>query len=157
MMKGGLRLFEAESLDHRLHLLARFVLDRANHELAGDNDSKVGSFRATNNNDILAILSPEVQGFGFFQNVGSTRRQGVEAEVTLKSRTLQFYASYVFVDSRFLDALQVQSNSPFAVDEQVQIHAGSGGNRVGAAGGVRSEPLEFARGRSKLSGAQGKS
>jgi outer membrane receptor protein involved in Fe transport len=75
---------------------------------------KLGVYRADNTDDILAIPSPVVQGFGYFQNVGSTRRQGVEAEVNLKSKALQLYASYTLVDARFLDALQVGSNSPFA-------------------------------------------
>jgi outer membrane receptor protein involved in Fe transport len=90
---------------------------------------KLGGFRATNTDDILAIPSPVVQGFGYFQNVGSTRRQGIEAEVTLKSNTLQLYASYALVDARFLDTLQVGSNSPFAVDGNVQILPG---NRIPA-------------------------
>lgn len=75
---------------------------------------KVGAFRAINTDDILAVPSPVLQGFGYFQNVGSTRRQGMEAEVNLKSSALQFYASYALVDARFLDTLQVGSNSPFA-------------------------------------------
>jgi outer membrane receptor protein involved in Fe transport len=75
---------------------------------------KLGGFRADNSNDILDIPSTIVQGFGYFQNVGSTRRQGIEAEVTLKSKTMQFYASYTFLDARFLDAVQLGSNSPFA-------------------------------------------
>src|ERR1700716_200082 len=75
---------------------------------------KLGAFRANNTDDILAIPSPVLQGFGYFQNVGSTRRQGIEAEVTLRSTTLQLYASYALVDARFLDTLQVGSNSPFA-------------------------------------------
>jgi len=91
---------------------------------------KVGGFRATNTDDILAIPSPVLQGFGYFQNVGSTRRQGIEAEVTLKSSTLQLYASYALVDARFLDALQVGSNSPFAdANGNVQIVPG---NRIPA-------------------------
>ena len=49
---------------------------------------KFGGFRATNSDDILAIPSPDLQGFGFFQNVGSTRRQGFEAAVNVKSATL---------------------------------------------------------------------
>ena len=69
--------------------------------------------------------SPALQGFGYFQNVGSTRRQGIEAEASLKSNALQLYASYAFIDARFLDALQVGSNSPFADgDGNVQIVAG---------------------------------
>ena len=91
---------------------------------------KLGAFRANNTDDILAIPSPVLQGFGYFQNVGSTRRQGIEAEVTLKSTTLQLYASYALVDARFLDALQVGSNSPFAdAHGNVQILPG---NRIPA-------------------------
>jgi outer membrane receptor protein involved in Fe transport len=91
---------------------------------------KLGVFRADNSDDILAIPSPVLQGFGYFQNVGSTRRQGIEAEVNLKSSTLQLYASYALVDARFLDALQVGSNSPFAdVNGNVQIVPG---NRIPA-------------------------
>jgi outer membrane receptor protein involved in Fe transport len=91
---------------------------------------KLGGFRATNTDDILAIPDPMLQGFGYFQNVGATRRQGIEAEVTLKSSTLQLYASYALVDARFLNALQVGSNSPFAdVNGNVQILPG---NRIPA-------------------------
>jgi outer membrane receptor protein involved in Fe transport len=91
---------------------------------------KVGAFRATNADDILAIPSPELQGFGYFQNVGRTRRQGIEAQVNLTSKTLQLYASYALVDARFLDALQVGSNSPFADESgNVQILPG---NRIPA-------------------------
>jgi outer membrane receptor protein involved in Fe transport len=75
---------------------------------------KLGVYRADNTDDILAIPS-EVQGFGYFQNVGSTRRQGIEAEASLKSATTNLYASYSLVDARFLNALTLGSpNSPFA-------------------------------------------
>jgi outer membrane receptor protein involved in Fe transport len=91
---------------------------------------KLGVFRADNSDDILAIPSPVLQGFGYFQNVGSTRRQGIEAEVSVKSSTMQLYASYALVDARFLDALQVGSNSPFAdANGNVQIVPG---NRIPA-------------------------
>jgi outer membrane receptor protein involved in Fe transport len=86
---------------------------------------KIGGFRATNNDDILAIPSPGLQGFGYFQNVGSTRRQGFEAEVNIKSSALLVYASYAFVDARFLDAVKVGSHSPFAdADGNIQILPG---------------------------------
>ncbi len=88
---------------------------RGSHELnIGTLGWKLGAFRATNSDDILAIPSPALQGFGYFQNVGSTRRQGIEAQVNLQSKALQLYASYALVDARFLDTLQVGSNSPFA-------------------------------------------
>ena len=91
---------------------------------------KVGAFRATNADDILAIPSPEVQGFGYFQNVGRTRRQGIEAQVNLTSKTLQLYASYTLVDARFLDPLTLNSRSPFAdADGIIQVLPG---NRIPA-------------------------
>jgi outer membrane receptor protein involved in Fe transport len=91
---------------------------------------KLGAFRADNTDDILAIPSPLLQGFGYFQNVGSTRRQGIEAQVNLTSKTWQLYASYALVDARFLDALQVGSNSPFAdANGNIQILPG---NRIPA-------------------------
>jgi outer membrane receptor protein involved in Fe transport len=91
---------------------------------------KVGAFRATNADDILAIPSP-LQGFGYFQNVGRTRRQGIEAQVNLTSKTLQLYASYALVDARFLDALELNSHSPFAdpVTGTIQVVPG---NRIPA-------------------------
>lgn len=87
---------------------------------------KLGVFRADNKDDILAIPSPELQGFGYFQNVGSTRRQGIEAQINITSKELQLYASYALVDARFLDALKIGSNSPFAdADGNIQIQPGS--------------------------------
>jgi outer membrane receptor protein involved in Fe transport len=71
-----------------------------------------------------------VQGFGYFQNVGRTRRQGIEAQVNLTSKTLQLYASYALVDARFLDPLQLNSRSPFAdADGNIQVLPG---NRIPA-------------------------
>jgi outer membrane receptor protein involved in Fe transport len=87
---------------------------------------KFGVFRTDNTDDILAIPSPVLQGFGYFQNVGSTRRQGIETEISLKSKVLEFFASYALVDARFLNALQVGSNSPFAdANGNVQILPGN--------------------------------
>jgi outer membrane receptor protein involved in Fe transport len=90
---------------------------------------KFGAFRTRNDDDILNLPSPELQGFGFFQNIGATRRQGIEAEVNIKSSALQLYASYALVDARFLNALQLASNSPFA-DPDTGIIQVSPGNQI---------------------------
>jgi len=89
-------------------------------------DWKVGGFRAKNTDDILAVPDPILQGFGFFQNVGDTRRQGIEAEGSLKSSKWQFRASYAFLDARFLDSLLLASNSPFAdANGNIQVSPGN--------------------------------
>src|SRR6476660_1167816 len=90
---------------------------------------KIGGCRATNADDIQAIPSSEVQGFGYFQNVGRTRRQCIETQVNLTSKSLQLYASYTLVDARFLDSLTLNSRSPFAVDGNIQVLPG---NRIPA-------------------------
>jgi outer membrane receptor protein involved in Fe transport len=87
---------------------------------------KLGAFRTRNDDDILAIPSPVLQGFGFFQNIGATRRQGIEAEVNVKSAALELYSSYALVDARFLSALELASNSPFAdANGNIQIQPGN--------------------------------
>ena len=94
----------------------------------GKLDWKLGAFRTTNSNDIFDIPDPNtsLQGFGFFQNVGSTRRQGIEAEANLKSGAFDFRASYSFIDARFLNSLMLGSNSPFAdpVTGNIQVSPG---------------------------------
>jgi outer membrane receptor protein involved in Fe transport len=86
---------------------------------------KFGGFRAINTNDILSVPSPFDQGFGYFANVGSTRRQGIEAEAKLTSKTFDVHASYAFVDARFLDSLQLASNSPAAdANGNIQVSPG---------------------------------
>jgi outer membrane receptor protein involved in Fe transport len=87
---------------------------------------KLGAFRADNSDDILSIPS-QIPGFGFFQNVGSTRRQGIEAEVSVKSDKWQMNASYTFIDARFLNGITLGSpNSPFAdADGNIQVSPGN--------------------------------
>jgi outer membrane receptor protein involved in Fe transport len=87
---------------------------------------KLGAFRADNTDDILTIPS-QIQGFGYFQNVGSTRRQGIEAEVSVKSDKWQINASYTFIDARFLNAITLGSpNSPFAdANGNIQVMPGN--------------------------------
>ncbi|UWU67159.1 TonB-dependent receptor [Bradyrhizobium sp. NC92] len=88
---------------------------------------KVGGFRATNYDDIVAVPVVGRTGFGYFSNVGRTRRQGLEAEVSIKSPTLQVQASYAFVDARFLDPLELGSESPFRdpATDTIQVRPGN--------------------------------
>ena len=52
---------------------------------------------------------------GFFQNIGDTRRQGVEAGLNLTTATWSAYLSYSYVDAAFESPLTVPSPSnPFA-------------------------------------------
>ena len=59
---------------------------------------------------------------GFFENIGSTRRQGIEAGLTYKDEKWSVYGSYSLVDATFQSPLTLPSpNNPFA-DANGNIH-----------------------------------
>ncbi|MGH6982582.1 MAG: TonB-dependent receptor [Stellaceae bacterium] len=73
----------------------------------------VGAFRTDSENDIL-LLATDINGFGFFSNVGTTRRQGVEAGLAWRWEKWLISANYTFLDATFLENLTLSSNSPAA-------------------------------------------
>ncbi len=83
---------------------------------------RVGLYRTDNSNDIQNIPSPLNNGFGYFANVGGTRRQGVDASVDYTGNGWDFYASYAYVDATYLDALTLAApdGDPYA-DENGNI------------------------------------
>jgi outer membrane receptor protein involved in Fe transport len=85
-----------------------------------------GLFRTDSDDDILFTASP-VQGRGFFQNIGATRRQGVEAGVSLRQGSLLAFADYAYTDATFRTAFLLGSqNNPFADENgQVQVRPGN--------------------------------
>jgi outer membrane receptor protein involved in Fe transport len=75
---------------------------------------RIGAFRTDSRDDILNIPDPIQQGFGYFQNVGATRRQGLEATVNFKADKFRLSASYAYIDATFRNGLTLGSNSPYA-------------------------------------------
>lgn len=59
-----------------------------------------GLFCTRSSDDILFAAS-QIRGRGFSQNVGETRRQGVETELRLRAGRLLAYADYAYVDATF--------------------------------------------------------
>lgn len=87
-----------------------------------------GYFRTENDDDILFVSSPFI-GRAFFQNVGSTLRQGAEASIQYRTERLLVYASYQFINATFGSSLTLSSpENPFA-DENGNI-AVKAGNRL---------------------------
>jgi outer membrane receptor protein involved in Fe transport len=60
----------------------------------------VSFFRTDLEDDILFTVV-ETGGGGFFQNVGKTRRQGVEAGVSGAWKRLQYFVNYAYVDATY--------------------------------------------------------
>ena len=81
-------------------------------------------YRTTNHDDII-LLATEVNGFGYYSNVGATRRQGVEAGLAYHSARWEGNLNYSFVDATFRDPETLASNSPAAdANGDIQVRPG---------------------------------
>jgi len=73
----------------------------------------VSVYRTDAERDIL-LLASQINGFGYFQNAGTTRHQGADVHLAYRDRRLHLSASYSYLDATFLDAETLSSNSPAA-------------------------------------------
>ncbi len=85
-----------------------------------------GLFRTDSDDDILFTASA-VSGRGFFQNVGSTRRQGVEAGLSLRRGPASAFLDYAYTDATFRTPFTIGSqNNPAAdADGLVAVRSGN--------------------------------
>lgn len=80
-------------------------------------------YRAENKNDIFQVPSA-ITGRGYFVNAGGTRRQGVELAAQYFADKWQVYANYAYVDATFRKAVTLNSNSPAAGPNGLQVRKG---------------------------------
>ncbi|MEW8586129.1 MAG: TonB-dependent receptor, partial [Candidatus Thiodiazotropha sp.] len=87
----------------------------------------VGLFQTTNQDDILFISAGALTNEGFFDNVGETRRQGLELSLNgnLADNRLDWFLSYTRLKATFEENLSIASpNNPFAVDGEIAVESG---------------------------------
>ncbi|MBO0737752.1 MAG: TonB-dependent receptor [Alphaproteobacteria bacterium] len=89
-------------------------------------DWNLGLFRTDATGEIFAVPSTIITS-GFFQNVGDTRRQGIEAGISYHDDNWQAGVNYSFIDATFQSAFALSSpNNPFADDAgNIQIRPGN--------------------------------
>jgi outer membrane receptor protein involved in Fe transport len=91
----------------------------------------VAAFQTTNNNDIIFISSGMVANQGYFSNVGDTRRQGLEAQLSGHRRfgeraRLQWSLAYTYTDATFQAPFDAASAThPDAMNGFIHVAAGS--------------------------------
>lgn len=85
----------------------------------------LGLFRTDLSDDILNVPGALVSS-GFFENVGDTRRQGIEASIDYHDDAWHASASYSLIDATFQSPITLSSpNNPFAdANGNVQIRPG---------------------------------
>ena len=85
-----------------------------------------GVFRTTNDDDILFISAGALTNEGFFDNVGTTRRDGLEANLAgTAGERLTWSLDYTYLDATFRENFAVMSaNHPEAVDGEIVVESG---------------------------------
>jgi iron complex outermembrane receptor protein len=93
--------------------------------LAGGIDWNLGLFRTDSSGEIFSVPSAIIST-GFFQNVGDTRRQGVEAGIGYRDHRWQVAVNYSFVDATFESPFTLSSpTNPFAdADGDIRVKPG---------------------------------
>jgi len=84
-----------------------------------------GLFRADNVDDILFVADNSA-GFGYFRNVGKTRRQGLELGLDGRSGALGFSVNYTYLDASFRsdELLNGEANSSADEDGRIAVRPG---------------------------------
>ena len=91
----------------------------------GDWRWRIGWFRTRNDNDILFVSAGALASEGYFDNVGTTLRRGVEASVSREAPRLRWFAHYTHMRATFEDAFLVPSvNHPQAVNGAIPVQPG---------------------------------
>jgi iron complex outermembrane receptor protein len=91
---------------------------------AGALSWNLGLFRTNVDDDIYGIATSVSSGF--YQNIGATRRQGIEAGLNYRSSQWTAYLNYSYIDATFESALTLPSPSnPFRDDDgNISVKAG---------------------------------
>ncbi|PSJ60379.1 TonB-dependent receptor [Pseudaminobacter soli (ex Li et al. 2025)] len=108
---------------------------RGKTNLSGDQTLgwKLGLYRTENSDDILNVVAPIGMTFGYFANVGKTRREGIEAAVNYNKGDWSLFASYAYVDATYQSyvTLNPPSGDP-AGDEPIHVVPGDHISRIPA-------------------------
>jgi outer membrane receptor protein involved in Fe transport len=89
-----------------------------------------GVFRTDSDDDIQFVASPTV-GRDFFQNVGTTRRQGFEVGARLRVGWLSSFVDYTYTNATFQSALTVDAGSNPQGDAAGLLHVRPGNHLPG--------------------------
>jgi outer membrane receptor protein involved in Fe transport len=86
----------------------------------------LGAFRTTNQDDILFISAGALTNEGYFDNVGETRRDGIEASLDGEvGDAVRWFANYTYLEATFRQDFIVPSpNNPAAIGGEVAVGNG---------------------------------
>ena len=119
------RLPNAFLADPPLRQVVARTLETGARGKAGSLDWRVSWFRTGNDDDILFISAGAFTNEGYFDNVGSTQRRGVELSLRGAMGRARWFAHYTRLNATFEDAFSVASaNHPRAMDGEIHVRPG---------------------------------
>ncbi len=102
-------------------------------KIADNVNWNMGLYNAISSNDIQFIASNATGGFGYFKNVGETRRRGLEMGLSGKFQSLTLSANYGFVDATYQSDFAVGSPANSTANNLGQISVTKGDKIPGIA------------------------
>ena len=108
-------------------------------KLADNVSWNLGLYNTQSTDDIQFIASNAVGGFGYFKNVGETRRRGIEMGLNGKFDRLTLAMNYGFVDATYQSDFAVGSPANSSTDGNGQIQVNKG-DRIP---GIARQTLKF--------------
>ena len=119
------RLPNAFLADPPLEQVVAHTWEAGAHGGSGGWTWRGGWFRTRNEDDILFVSAGALASEGYFDNVGATLRQGVEASVANEGERLRLFVHYTAMRATFEDAFAVPSvNHPLAEAGAIPVRPG---------------------------------
>lgn len=114
-------------------------------------DWLLSAYRTRNRNDIQYVASA-IRGRAYFQNIGATRRQGIEASVKVSRGGLTSAISYAFTDATYRAPLTLASPANPQADEDGRIAVARGDRLPGIPRHSATLSLDYATARWSVGG-----
>jgi len=94
--------------DPPLEQVTTHSLDAGGQGMLGRVEWRIAAYRATSDHDIQ-FVSANVRGRAFFENIGQTRRQGVDATLSYRQGALLVRLGYALTDATYLTPFVLNS------------------------------------------------
>lgn len=87
---------------------------------------RLGVYRIDSKDDILNVAAPIGKSFGYFANIGDTRRQGAELALNYRHRDWSLYASYAYVQATYRSHVELNppQGDPAGDDKPMDVQPG---------------------------------
>ncbi|MBA2408789.1 MAG: TonB-dependent receptor [Gammaproteobacteria bacterium] len=97
-------------------------------DVGRDLSYSLAAFNTENEDDILFITEGNITGEGFFDNVGDTRRRGIELglEGSVLDERFNWFFNYTYLEAEFRDSFLVASEEHPVANDAGQIQVGAG-------------------------------